>query len=318
MKVSDILESRRAEWHELETLCQALERFPRQGVPAAKLHRFSALYRAACADLALADSYQLPSGTIHYLHRLVGRAHNQLYRSRSFRLQTWGRRLLFDVPQQLFADNALRLAFCLFWGVFVLSAAMAFTSAEFAETLLGEQMATFEEMYLHPIGTDDANERSLMMGFYIRHNTSIGLQVFAFGLLFGIGGLFVTVYNAAALGAVFGHMATLPQAAHFFDFVTAHGPFELTAVVLAAAAGMRLGFAMIDTKGLSRGAALREAADAAMPTVAAAMILFFLAALIEAFISPSAAPYWTKAAVAAASTAILAFYFVALGYPRRA
>ncbi len=51
--------------------------------------RFSALYRAACADLALADAYQLPAETVRYLHQLVGRAHKQLYRSRSFNMSTW-------------------------------------------------------------------------------------------------------------------------------------------------------------------------------------------------------------------------------------
>ena len=32
-----------------------------------------------------------------------------------------------------------------------------------------------------------------------------------------------------------------------------------------------------------------------MPLMGAAMILFFLAALIEGFLSPSSAPYWIKA-----------------------
>ncbi len=43
---------------------------------------------------------------------------------------------------------------------------------------------------------------------------------------------------------------------------------------------------------------------------------FFLAALIEGFLSPSAAPYWTKALVAVLSTGLLMFYFVGLGYPQ--
>ncbi len=45
--------------------------------------------------------------------------------------------------------------------------------------------------------------------------------------------------------------------------------------------------------------------------------MFFLAAMIEAFLSPSAAPYSVKVLVAAVSAGALAFYFVILGYPRR-
>ena len=46
----------------------------------------------------------------------------------------------------------------------------------------------------------------------------------------------------------------------------------------------------------------------------AATVLFLLAATIEAFLSPSAAPYWVKAAVAVASTLMLLFYVIGLGY----
>ena len=45
------------------------------------------------------------------------------------------------------------------------------------------------------------------------------------------------------------------------------------------------------------------------------VLLFLLAALIEAFVSPSSAPYAVKAGVAVVSTLLLLFYFVGLGYP---
>jgi uncharacterized membrane protein SpoIIM required for sporulation len=149
------------------------------------------------------------------------------------------------------------------------------------------------------------------------HNTTIGLKCFAFGLIFGVGGLYMTVFNAGYLGAVFGFMASSPQSDNFFHFVTAHGPFELTAIVLSAAAGMRMGFALVDTKGLTRTAALRREARESLPTMWAAIVLFVLAALIEAFVSPSSAPYWAKAMVAGVSVGALVFYFLVLGYPRR-
>jgi uncharacterized membrane protein SpoIIM required for sporulation len=135
-------------------------------------------------------------------------------------------------------------------------------------------------------------------------------------LLFGIGGLFETFSNALILGTVFGHMTNSPARDNFFQFVTAHGPFELTAVVLCAATGMRLGFSMIDTKGYSRRASVRRAVEEAIPTACAAIILFCMAAAIEAFLSPSAAPYWIKALVAVLSGGLMMFYFVMLGRPR--
>ncbi len=317
MKVSDLLKSRRANWEELERLCSRIEGSVRRKLDAAMLARFSSLYRSACADLALADAYQLPPATIHYLHRLVGRAHNQLYRSRRFNISTWTRQLMVDVPRRLFSDNCLRLAFCIFWGIFLLSGFMAYTAPGYSERVMGKMWTMqLEEMYSEPIQGRNPSASSGMAGFYIRHNTSIGLQCFAFGLLFGVAGLFVTATNAALLGASFGHMAAAPQWENFRDFVTAHAPFELTAIVLSAAAGMKLGFSLIDTPGLTRTASLRRTSVEAMPTMGAAMVMFLLAALIEAFLSPSAAPYWVKTSVAVLSSALLVVYFVVLGYPQ--
>jgi uncharacterized membrane protein SpoIIM required for sporulation len=126
--------------------------------------------------------------------------------------------------------------------------------------------------------------------------------------------LFVTLSNAASIGASFGHMTTVPQREKFFVFVTAHGPFELTAVVLAAAAGMRLGFSLVDTKGFSRNDSLRMAAKDAVPAAILSVILFCLAAVIEGFISRAAIPYSMKAGIAVASSGLMMFYFVLLGY----
>src|SRR5689334_9089659 len=102
MKVAELLEQRRDNWRELEELCSRLESRKKRTLDSQTLLRFSSLYRSACADLALADSYQLPSNTIYYLHQLVGRAHNQLYRSRHFDFSSWPREMLHDLPQRLF------------------------------------------------------------------------------------------------------------------------------------------------------------------------------------------------------------------------
>jgi uncharacterized membrane protein SpoIIM required for sporulation len=316
MKVSVLLESRRAQWSELELLCQMLEHRRGRRADAAAIPRFAALYRAACADLALADAYQLPPETIQYLHRLVGNSHNRLYRSRVFDVGAWTHRLLVDVPRQLFADNALRLAFCLFWGGFLLSMLLASTQPGYVETVLDEEMVRqMQSMYSTSLSRT-GQQNFQMTGFYVQHNASIGLQCFAFGLFFGVGGMFITLHNALTLGAVFGFMMNQPYRGNFFNFVTAHGPFELTAIVLSAAAGMRLGFSLIDTRGLTRGDSLLRAGRQTMPVACAALLLFVLAALIEGFISPSPVPYSYKATVAAFSAAALVFYFIVLGYPR--
>jgi uncharacterized membrane protein SpoIIM required for sporulation len=315
MRVSDLLEARRAKWQLLEELCSGLEHRGRRRLEAAMVAQFASLYRAACADLALADAYELPQETVRYLHHLVARAHNQLYRSRLFKISTWARQLLVDVPGRLRGDRSLWLALGIFWGIFLLSAGLGYTNPEFAQRVVGKEMLdTLEEMYSRPADRENPAFSADKLGFYIAHNAGIGLQCFALGLVFGVGGLVLTIYNAAMLGAVFGHMGTTTQSENFFHFVTAHSAYELTAIVMAAAAGMRMGFAVLDTKGRTRMASLRLAAAEAMPTMGAFVVLFMLAAMIEAFVSPSLLPYPVKAAVGIFSAATLVFYFGLLGW----
>jgi len=318
MKVIELLETRRGQWRELEMLCTQLEGNPRR-LPGSTALRVGSLYRAACADLALADSYQLPPNTVSFLHQLVARAHNQLYRSRRVETRKWTHELLYVVPRRLYQDWYLRLAFVLFWGLFIGSLLIARESPEFVkEVLHDEGIEGLREMYSRQLAGRDAQINSRMFGFYVFHNAGIGLKCFAAGLLFGIGGLFATVFNAINLGTAFGYMSSLSgdMRRNFFEFVTAHGPFELTAIVLSAAAGMRMGFALIATGGLSRTEALHRAAKEAFPTACAGIFLFIGAAVIEGFISPSALPYWFKAAVAAVTSGMLLFYFLILGTAR--
>jgi uncharacterized membrane protein SpoIIM required for sporulation len=226
--------------------------------------------------------------------------------------------MFVELPRRLLRDRTLWLAFAVFWGVFGVSLWLGSASRAYAEQVIGEvTMSHLEENFSGALRGRDANTDSAMTGFYVFNNAGIGLRCFAAGLLLGIGGLFVTVSNAVQLGAVFGHMLTVPQRANFLEFVTAHGPFELTAIVFSSAAGMRLGFSLISTGGLPRMISLRRAAVLAMPTVGAAVVLFALAAVIEGFVSPSAAPYPVKVFVAVLSAGLLVFYVVGLGINRR-
>jgi uncharacterized membrane protein SpoIIM required for sporulation len=315
MKVAQLLERRRAGWAELETMCRELELHRAKRLGPAGVLKFASAYRSACADLALADAYQLPPHTVQYLHELVGRSHNQLYRSKTFRWGLWAHEMFQEVPRRLLFDRTVWLAFVMFWGIFFAAMALGYASRDFCEQVVGDvALESLEQNFSQPMSGRDAESSSAMGGFYVFHNAGIGLRCFAAGLVLGVGGMFITVSNALQLGAMFGFMFTTASRDNFIEFVTGHGPFELTAIVFSAAAGMRLGFSLISTGGLSRGASLWKAVDEAVPTMGAAVVLFCLAAVIEGFISPSAAPYAVKAGVAILSMSMLAFYVIVLGW----
>jgi uncharacterized membrane protein SpoIIM required for sporulation len=203
------------------------------------------------------------------------------------------------------------LSFLLFYVPFFLFALLGAGRPQFAERVVGEaQIEKLEEMYSQAFSASGTIKRNdaMMAGFYILNNASIGLRCFASGLLFGVGTIVILLTNAITIGTVFGHMMTSPNAKNFFMFVTAHAPFELTAIVFSGAAGLRLGYGLIATQGMTRMASLRREARNALPTVGAAVFLFILAAFLEGFVSASPMPYAAKAAIALASAATLIAY----------
>jgi len=320
MIIAAVLEKRRHQWAELEQMCDQLEvrgRIKKAGPES--ITRFAALYRSACADLALADSYQLPPATITYLHRLVARAHNNLYRSDRLDPTTWVEMIFVTAPRQIFLDPCVRIAAALFFGLFALSMIFAYNESifpTFASSVMGsQQIEQMETMYSEPI-EGSLDHYVQMAGFYIMHNTGIGLQCFALGILI-IPCLFKLAFNAVLLGTTFGYMARPDSSGgdNFMHFVTAHGPFELTAIALAGAAGLRIGVGLFSTGGLARIDSLFQASRQAVPIMAASAVLFFLAALTEGFISPSPLPYTIKATWAILSSGLISFYFVVLGFP---
>lgn len=312
VELTKILAAKRPLWQELDRLCATLANpIRRRSVSAETITRFSSLYRAACADLALADAYRLPPETVRYLHQLVGRAHNQLYRAKSFDVRAWFVELFVELPRRLASDRILWLAFALFFGLFFLSAFGGLVSPDFAREVVGvEQLAFIESSFSEPPRGRDFTMDVAMAGFYVFNNATIGLRCFVFGLFWGVGGLYETMFNALVLGAVFGHMTGGENAKNFFEFVAGHSAFELTAVVLSAAAGMRLGFSLVFTQGYSRTDSLRIAGRRAMPMVGLAVLLFVGAAMIEAFVSPADVSPLLKAAVGAGTAAMLAAYMI--------
>ncbi|MFM2003895.1 MAG: hypothetical protein RI963_3321 [Planctomycetota bacterium] len=321
MNIAALLEERGKEWKELETLCDRLEVKGRgERGASGSILRFASLYRSACADLALADSYRLPPATVAYLHRLVARAHNNLYRADRFAPSAWFDAVFRAAPRQIFSDPCVRVATLLFFGLFTLAMILGYQQTAFpgfALAILGEdQMASMEKMYERPL-QGSLDHYVSAAAFYIQHNTGIGLRCFAYGILV-IPCLLTLGHNAVVLGTAFGYMARpdTTGADNFLQFVTAHGPFELTAIALSAGAGLRLGVGLISTGGLTRIGSLYQSAQRAVPVMVAAAMLFFLAALTEGFISPSPLPYTIKALWAVMSSGLISFYFVILGYPR--
>ena len=305
-----------AEW-------DALEKFL-DGEPAFDAAELPSRYRRLCQALALAADRQYSPGLVDRLNRLALRGHHALYRNR--RRET-GRVLEFlaaGFPRLVREEwRLVAAAAALFFGPLLALLWVLQQFPEFVHYLLPpEQIARFHEMYdpaNRRIGVLEADHSVLMFGFYIWNNVRIGFQTFAGGLLAGVGTAWFLGANGIIIGAVAGYLTQVGYSETFWSFVAGHSSLELIAIVLAGAAGFRLGLALISPGGRSRRGALVAAARPAVRMMYGAAILFAAAAFVEAFWSPlTVVPFTLKITLGISGWVLLLAYFLFAGRARAA
>src|SRR5690606_14326581 len=134
----------------------------------------------------------------------------------------------------------------------------------------------------HRLGRESGTDMA-MFGHYILNNISIGFRTFASGLLAGVGTAFVLVFNGVVFGVVAGHLQAIGHGDPFWRFVAGHSAPELVAIVIAGAAGLRLGLALLAPGRLRRVDALVEAGRIGAKLCLGILAMLLFAAFVEAF-----------------------------------
>ncbi len=161
-------------------------------------------------------------------------------------------------------------------------------------------------------------ERNVMFGFYVYNNVGIALRCFALGVLLGAGTVYVLLFNGIFIGAVAGYVCGTGHADRFLSFVVSHGSFELTAIAIAGGAGLMLGNAILHPGSRGRVEALKVRALDAVQIALGAGAMLVVAALIEAFWSPSGVPAVLKYGVGAGLWVAVFLYLGLAGRDRAA
>jgi uncharacterized membrane protein SpoIIM required for sporulation len=274
-------------WSELEKL---LGRDDKQLDP----ERFLNLYRMCCEHLALAKSRGFPAHVIERLSVVTARAHQIVYRRSEIGLRRVIRVLTVVFPMTVRANrNYVYLA----TAVFLLPAvALGFVTYFHPDLILSvvdsRTAAEFEQMYgpaAKSIGhMRDSGDDWSMFGFYIMNNIGIAFQCYVTGAVFGLGSLFFLFWNGIYGGAIAGYVTSLGYGQTFFSFIVTHCAFEVTAIVLCGAAGLRIGRSVLLPGRLSRLASMQVAARDTSSMVFGSAIMLVIAAAFEAFWSSAA------------------------------
>lgn len=278
------------EWQELEALLSDFLGTRRKNEPAAlKAERLATLYRRACEQLALARARSYPAYMLDRLERLTGDAHQVIYERREFGIAAVKRLISVEFPATVRAHATyILVAAALLFLPMLIVGVLVYCRPDLILSVVDAHTAgSFERMYspaAESIGRlRDANTDWMMFGYYIMHNIGISFQCFAGGLLAGVGSIFFLSYNGASIGAVGGYLTERGLGVTFYPFVATHSAFELTAIVLAGAAGLRLGHALLIPGRSTRLHSLVSATRRCTVLLYGSTTMLVIAAGIEAF-----------------------------------
>ncbi|HEY0511723.1 MAG TPA: stage II sporulation protein M [Thermoanaerobaculia bacterium] len=119
------------------------------------------------------------------------------------------------------------------------------------------------------------------------NNLSVALTAWSGGLLAGLGPLYTILLNGLMLGATFGVTLHYSMAGELLEFIAAHGPLELTLILVSAAAGLDVGRALVASGDRPRALALRDAGRDTLAVLLGCLPWFVVLAVVEAFVSPA-------------------------------
>ena len=299
------IERRRPHWDRLAALLSQSDQNGLKQLTRAELQELALLYRQVAADLSVLRQDPTARTYAGYVNQLLARAHHIIYSGRKTNLLTVFRFLRDEYPaifqrhvQYVAASLLISLA-CGLLGVVLTSA-----RPEFMRHFVGPQMiATMErhQMWTESIVSVAPKETSRIM----TNNLAVSFETFAGGISFGLITLFSLYTNGMLLGVIGAACHHYGMSLALWSFVAAHGSLELPSIIIAGAAGLRLGHAMLFPGGYRWKDSVAKGGIEATRLVSGIIPLLVIAGCLEGFFSPSHAPVWLKFTVGGVLFALL-------------
>jgi uncharacterized membrane protein SpoIIM required for sporulation len=288
------IQKRRPYWDRLSGLLAQSGAGGLGGLSRKELQEIALLYRQVAADLSVLRQDQTARAYAAHVNQLLARAHHIIYSGRKTNLGTLWRFLRDEYPvifQRQIGYVLASIAVTVAWGV--LGAVLTSARPEFMRHFVGPEMiATMErhEMWTKSIVGVEPKASSWIM----TNNLTVSFVTFATGITFGLGTFFYLAFNGLMLGVIGAACHQYGMSLALWSFVAPHGSLELPSIIIAGAAGFRLGHAMLFPGALRWKESVARGGAEATRLISGIIPLLIIAGCLEGFFSPSQAPVWLK------------------------
>jgi uncharacterized membrane protein SpoIIM required for sporulation len=305
------LAKRQSHWDRLERL---LDQTSKQGLGSltrVELQELGLLYRQAAADLSTLREDASGRSYARSLNLLLSRAHNTIYSGQ--KSSPWGIIYFYRFTWPRVFRRNLRLinaALLLFVIGGVAGLLLSITRPDFMRLFLGPQM--IETIDRHKMWTESVVAvKPLASSFIMTNNMSVTFMAFAWGVSFGIGTVYMMVFNGVLMGVIGAACWLGGMSLSLWSFVAPHGVLELPAIFIGGGAGLRLAQGMLFPGMLPRRQSIARAGGEAVRLLLGVIPILIIAGSLEGFVSPSPtiAWQWKFALAGAIATVFFSYLF---------
>ena len=289
-------ELRQSVWQEFESLLSA-GRERRRGLSYGDLERLTLLYRQVLHDHSTAAARFPGTSIARGLRRNVLEGTHFLQRDAGDRLPSL-RRFLTDTFPRTF--RSLLPLVGLTTALFLTAAGLGFalTAVDPAMGAVFLPASAIEGLARGEIWTESifaVTPKAAASAVIATNNLSVAITAWAGGALAGVGAIYVVLLNGIMLGSVIALTERYAMSSALFDFIAAHGPLEISMILVSAAAGLHMGRALVLSGDEPRTTALARAGRQALIVLGGCLPFIFVLGFVEGFISPTSIPVAAKA-----------------------
>lgn len=308
MDVDAFVVAHRPTWERLEQLTRR-----RRKLTGAEVDELVDLYQRVSTHLSIVRSASTDSVLIGRLSGLVARARSVVTGAHAPLWREFARFWTVSFPVVAYRSwrwwLATAVAFCFVTALIALwvsgnqEVQSALKTPSEIEQLVNEDFANYY-----------SENPAASFGLQVWINNSwVAAQCIGFAILLGIPIPYILFQNALNLGVIAGFMFDAHKGDVFLGLLTPHGLIELTAVFLAGAVGMRLGWSVVSPGHRPRTQVLAEQGRAVVAVAGGLIVVLLVAGLIESLVTPSPLPTFVRIAIGVAAEVAFLCYVIYFG-----
>ncbi|MCC7466736.1 MAG: stage II sporulation protein M [Saprospiraceae bacterium] len=306
MKETTFIEQNREKWAEFEKLLREDRKDP---------EKLNDLFIQVTDDLSYARTFYPNRSVRVFLNALAQRVFHNIYRGRRFPMERLRLFWTDELPRMMWESRqALLLSFTLFVLSFSIGVVSSIINPDFARIILGDgyvdmtltniengdPMAVYKDM--GPLG---------MTAGITANNLFVALRTAIFGVLASIGTVFILIYNGIMVGAF--QYFFVEQGVFLESFLTIwiHGTLEISAIIIAGAAGLVAGSGLLFPGTYRRVQAFQLSMRRGLKIFIGVVPIIVLAGFFESFLTRfTETPDPIRAAFILTSLLFVLWYFV--------